>query len=517
MAHSVSKLVVMVYPDTDLEMPGTYNLPLSVMAAVTCLYEDYEIVIYDQRTDPLEKYVEALARHPIAVGISTMTGSQLFNAIKLAKIAKDYGCTTIWGNWHPTLLPEQTLKHPCVDYVVTHEGEETMATLVRLLEREGEAEQKIWRGVITDWSIMPKVPYHLVDCNQYLFNAQYPHARVLPYTFSRGCPFQCAYCATGNIFRKWEPQGVDRAVSNMMELVETYNLDMIKFTDENISTNKKVFGPLAEAIGGRFGWLIQSRMDCLNRVDLDLLEKGGLRLVGAGLESGSNRILKMIKKKETVEQYIDVNKKLASTSIRSAYNFMMAFPGETWDDMMQTVDLGLRLLDDNPNAFLNPYYTFVPYPGCALSEQFEHLLPTSLEDWATFDRFNAQTPFSQKYQFEISNIAFSSKYVGRRFVMKFPGNPKVEEFTDRLKWYWSRRDFGSDDWWDLRDENRDLMGELFGEYAFDGVIADRQKKAKSNHSLMKMAETKLPDGPQAPNAVTAEFKDGYVNTGASDY
>lgn len=511
------KLVVLVYPDTDLEMPGTYNLPLSVIAAATGIYQDYNVVIFDQRTDPEEKYHELLTQKPVAVGISTMTGSQLYNALKFAKHAKAFDIPTIWGNWHPTLLPEETLKHPYVDYVITHEGEVALAELIKILDQNGVAEKKIWKGMVADWGSLPPVPYHLVDCSQYLFNAQYPHARVLPFTFSRGCPFQCAYCATGNLFRKWETHNVDFAVEQMMSLVEKYQLDMIKFTDENISTNKKTLTNLANKIGGRFGWIIQSRMDCLGRVDLDEMEKGGLRFISAGLESGSPRLLELVKKKETVEQYIDVNKKLASTNIRSAYNFMMAFPSDTWADMMMSVDLALKLIDDNPNATLNPFYTFVPYPGCALSEEFDHLLPKGLEAWAKFDRFNAQTPFSQEYQFEISNIAFSSKFVGRRFVQKFPGNDKVAEFTERLKYYWQKKDFASSDWWDLREANKELMAELFGDYAFDAVISDRQKKAQSNHALMKLAETKEPDGPAVPNPVTSSLGSGFVNTGASDY
>ncbi|MRG73896.1 radical SAM protein [Alphaproteobacteria bacterium HT1-32] len=526
MATRSNRPVILVYPDTDLEMPGTYALPLSVLAVASALYRDYEVVIFDQRTDPESKYSDALQRNPIAVGISTMTGTQLIHSMRFAGMAKDLGIPTIWGNWHPTLLPEQTAAHPLVDYVITHEGEETFAHLIREIEAHGSVDQKIWRGVVEDWNSLPPVPYHLVDCEQYLFNAQFPHARVLPFTFSRGCPFQCAYCATGNMLSKWRPLAVQSAVERMMELVERHDLDMIKFTDENITTNKKVFAPLAEEIGGRFGWMIQSRLDCIDRVDLDMLERNGLRLLSAGLESGSPRILKLIKKKETLETYHEVNRKLGQTGIRCTYNFMMAFPGETWEDMMMTVDLGLRMIDDNPNAFLNPYYTFVPYPGCNLSEQFEHLLPQDLEGWAQFDRFNAQTPFSQEFQFEISNIAFSSKYVGRRFLKKFPGNDKVADLTDRMTWEWRRKNFTGDVWHRYREENAQLMKDLFGDFAFDAVIKDRQKVTNSDHDMQKFAERKEPDGklPYAAAAVrprerntTRHGTSAFVNVGSADY
>lgn len=515
--------VILVYPDTDLEMPGTYNLPLSIMAIASTIYQDYNVVLFDERVDPLEKYTNALAQNPVAVGISSMTGTQLYHGLELAQLARDAGATTIWGNWHPTLLPEQTLEHPLVDYVVTREGEEVFAELVGRLAAGEEPEQKIWNGQVGAWDSIPPVPYHLVDCEQYLFNAQFPHARVLPFTFSRGCPFQCAYCATGNLVSKWRSMQAESAVEQLQALVDRYRLDIIKFTDENITTHPRVFNELAERIGGSFGWMIQSRLDCIDRQDVHKIEENGLRLLSSGLESGSPRVLKLIKKKESLDTYVRVNRRLASTTIRCTYNFIMAFPGETWEDTMQTVDLGLRLIEDNPNCTLNPYYTFVPYPGCELAEQFKDRLPTRLEDWAQFDRFNAHTPFSEKYQFEISNIAFSSKFVGRRFVTKFPGNQKVEEFTDKLTYEWKRKNFSGDIWHKYREENVELMDELFGEYAFDGLIKNRQDKAKGNYVAQRMAETKMPDGPAAEatsdatpdNDQQADTK--YQNVGANDY
>tara|TARA_E500000331_G_scaffold163757_2_gene158737 strand:- start:4043 stop:5590 length:1548 start_codon:yes stop_codon:yes gene_type:complete len=497
------RVVILCFPETEMEMPGAYQLPLGILSVAAPLAQEYDVVIYDQRVDAEDKYVSALERNPIAVGISSMTGAQLHHGIALSHIAHEFGVPTIWGNWHPTLLPEQTVAHDAVDYVITREGEEAMTMLVRQIERQGKVEQKIWNGMVTNWDAIPDIPYHLVDMEHYMFNPQYPHKRVSAFTFSRGCPFQCAYCATGNLNRKWATFQVDNAVRRMMHLVDTYDVEIIKFTDENITTNKKVFMPLAEAIDNQFGWMIQSRIDCISRNDVKTLQKNGLRLMSSGLESGSDRILKLIKKKETVQQYIDGNKLLATTDIRVSYNFMMAFPGETWDDVLASVQLGMRLIKDNSNAFLNPFYTFVPYPGCSLSQGFEDRMPTDLEGWSEFDRFNAHTPFSREYQYQISNIAFSSKFVGKRFMMKFPENQKVLEFTEILRRQWERLDFVSPVWEEYREYNRELMHELFGNYAFDGIMNARQKDAK-NQALQRLAEMKL-----AANR--------HQNVGANDY
>ena len=141
------RVVILCFPETEMEMPGAYQLPLGILSVAAPLAQEYDVVIYDQRVDAEDKYVSALERNPIAVGISSMTGAQLHHGIALSQIAHEFGVPTIWGNWHPTLLPEQTVAHDAVDYVITREGEEAMTTLVRQIERQGEVEgstQSCW-------------------------------------------------------------------------------------------------------------------------------------------------------------------------------------------------------------------------------------------------------------------------------------------------------------------------------------------------------------------------------------
>ena len=74
--------------------------------------------------------------------------------------------------------------------------------------------------------------------------------------------------------------------------------------------------------------------------------------------------------------------------------------------------------------------------------------------------------------------------------MKFPENQKVMEFTEKLRRQWETLDFASPIWEEYRDYNKGLMNELFGNYAFDGIINSRQKDAK-NQALQRLAEMKL--------------------------
>jgi radical SAM superfamily enzyme YgiQ (UPF0313 family) len=101
--------------------------------------EGYSIKIY---TRYLQKNYEAellkSGHDAICLGISAMTGHQIFDGLKLAKkFKKKYPkIPIIWGGWHPSILPHQTIKDPCVDIIVKGQGDITFTELVHALEKK---------------------------------------------------------------------------------------------------------------------------------------------------------------------------------------------------------------------------------------------------------------------------------------------------------------------------------------------------------------------------------------------
>jgi radical SAM superfamily enzyme YgiQ (UPF0313 family) len=203
-------------------------------------------------------------------------------------------------------------------------------------------------------------------------------------------------------------------------------------------------------IGGQYEWYVQTRMDDLLHLDLGMLEKNGLRVVQPGLETGSPRILAMIKKQETLEDFHAANRRLAGTTIRSTYNFMMGYPTETDDDLVATVDLALRLLEENKNASISGFYVFVPYPG---SELFDLAVkdgftpPETLEGWSVFNRQHLDTPWIQDRKAKLEMLLYSSKFIdGQRLKQSFPNNPLARMTIDMLsrlyRMRWRKHWFG---------------------------------------------------------------------------
>lgn len=185
-----------------------------------------------------------------------------------------------------------------------------------------------------------------------------------------------------------------------------------------MTVNAEVLNKLARSINGKFRWYAQSRVNTLLKYDLGFLEKMGLWRLSCGIESGSPRILKKIRKEEKVEEYIEVNRMLAKTKISTWYNYIIGFPEETIDDLQLTIKLSMQILDENPNANNSTFYILVPYPGTEIAESFlkSDRLPQSFESWASFGRYNFNVPWHTPEMLKLyERICFSSKFVGKKY------------------------------------------------------------------------------------------------------
>ena len=402
--------VVLVYPKTGFDIQRiSVDLPLSLLAAASLVSQQYSVKIIDQRLDAdwAHQLEEELKSQPLCIGVTAMTGPQILFALEIAKFVKERSSVPlVWGGVHATLQCEQTLRSPLIDIVIPGEGEVSFLNLVRALE----AGRDLWNvkgiafkknGLIIrpdpeppiDLNNLPPLPYHLVDVERYVGNQGRftdNRTRSLIFFSSRGCPYHCAYCCNQGLYHgTWRSMSAERTFQKASELVTKYHLDAVTFHDDDLFIDRRRIEKLADLIGGRFGWWGQSRMDKIEKTNLAKLERGGLRALQPGIESGSTRILRLIQKNETVDIMLKANRMLAHTTIKPLYNFMMGFPTETYEDLLQSVDLASRLLDENPNAEITGFYVYLPYPGTDLfdlSVRHGFKPPNSLEGWAVYNR-----------------------------------------------------------------------------------------------------------------------------------
>jgi len=137
-------------------------------------------------------------------------------------------------------------------------------------------------------------------------------------------------------------------------------------------------------------WETSVRIDSILRMDDDflvLMEESGCIKLEIGVESGSNRILKLMNKKITRNNTIEANRKLAKYDLNIMFLFMIGFPTETLEDMKKTVSLALQLKRENKRARVSHFSMFTPFPGCELHDlaiQYGLKPPDCLEKLATF-------------------------------------------------------------------------------------------------------------------------------------
>lgn len=463
-----NKNVILIYPTTGFAIKGlSIDIPVSLLTIASTIIKNYNVKIIDQRMDSnWRKTLESeLKKNPLCVGISSMTGPQLTYALEISKIIKEsgYDIKVVWGGVHVTLLPEQTLKNKYIDIVCIGEGEIIFRNLVNALANKidlstikGIAFKKNGKIIQTapeelaDLNELPELPYDLVPVEEYIGSqGRFEEgARSLLFLSSRGCPWQCAFCCNPRISkRRWRAMKPELVYKRITNLIKRYKLDAITFHDEEFFVNKERAEKLAELINGKFEWWTQARMDRLAIMDLPKLEKCGMRAVQPGIESGSPKILRMINKGETVQDFIKANRKLAKTSIIPLYNFMMGFPTETKKDILQSVDLAVKLMEENPRAQISGFYVFVPYPGTelydvAIKNGFK--APKSVKEWATFNRQHLATPWIQKDLGLIKSLLTSSKFVDKtRFTNRlrsaFKDLPFPISVGDQLGYFYQKR------------------------------------------------------------------------------
>ncbi len=463
--------VLLVYPKAGHDVRGvSVNTPLALLSIASTLLPDFSVEIVDQRVcdDFWGDLERAVRKDPLLVGITSMTGTQIYHGLEASKFIKERSSVPIvWGGMHPTIYPAQTVAKPYIDFVIKGEGEEAIRRLVEELAKNKPDFQKVpalfWKenGRINgtpeadplDLDTLPKIPWQLVDVEEYTLPIQYKYpgvTRLLPFMGSRGCPFKCTYCSQPVLTRQYRMMNPTKAIDECMEMVDEYNLDHITFFDDEFFANRKWVTKMAENIGGRFTWWSQGRATDLLRVDLKKLESHGMLVVAPGLESGSNRMLKFIKKGSTVEQYYESNQKLTETNIIAQYNFIIGYPSETYGELNETVDFVLHLMETNKNAVVNQLSPLTPLPGTELLRQavedYGFKEPERLEDWIQITRGKQDRPWFDKKTlrnvrflyytslFVHSAERYSQKFKIPRFILKFYSK------TVRMRWvrkmYW---------------------------------------------------------------------------------
>lgn len=332
----------------------------------------------------------------MAFSVMTM---QIPHALKLSKLVKELnpGCKVVWGGSHPTFFIKETIEHELVDIVSFGEGEEALFELAQDLpcsNIKGIAYKN--NGIVINEkrkllnpAEMPLFNWDLVP--QEILN----NISLVPSLTSRGCPHRCTFCINAILKYQWRPRTVEQVLEDLRIINSKpyFAGKKLRFWDENffvdINRAKAIVNGMIER-GLARPWETTVRANYIRTGMIDdefmaKLKKSGCYLLSFGAESGSERILKKIKKDVTPDEIVSSAKSCLEHDIIPQYSFMIGLPGETRADMMDTLHLIDRLVALGDKVQILGPQAFRPYPG---SELYEECLasgwkaPQGLEQWS---------------------------------------------------------------------------------------------------------------------------------------
>ncbi len=442
---------ITLYDPKSEEVMKPLPIPLEMIAISSLLeQEDYDIRIFDCEHD-VNKVVES-AKNSICLALTSVTGLQIEEGLKIAKLVRkaNPNVPIVWGGWHPSLLPEQTLENEYVDIVVRGQGERTFYELVKALENKkslkgikGVSYKEDGKTVhnndreFEDPNNFPPYPYHLVDVPRYLFESSYGK-KILTYISSKGCPYRCAFCADRAVYKGvWKALTAERVIADLRRLKKDYpEIGAILFFDNNFFIDEERVVKIAKELKRLgLGWgKVAGRVDnFLNYKPetWEILKDSGLESISIGAESGLEDNLKLIKKDITVKQIKEFYSLCKKYGIGVMGSFFIGVPSKDPNYIKKETEATFRLmyklwkLDPKTNTQL--LFIYQPYPGSDLYKKAKEIgfkPPKTFEGWSKFSQYKQNTPWvPKKYEKIVQQVLFYFQFAtGRtgRNIRKLP-------------------------------------------------------------------------------------------------
>jgi radical SAM superfamily enzyme YgiQ (UPF0313 family) len=354
------------------------------------------IVGVDLHVDSMSKFESEVVKADV-VGVHTV--SKAFpQVVELAYRAKQLNpkIKVVIGGGHATLEPEEVISAEPVDFAVVGEGEYTFLELVQALEKGDEFSHipGIWyksdsaikenppRGWVKNLDELPFPDRELFDIRKY--NLQWSIFKSVPIITSRSCPYNCTFCqpALREIIGPYRQRSVENVLSEIRFLMTKYKAQHLSSADNTVTVNRKwVIEFCNELIkqGLKVTWSVSVTISQVDKELLALMKKAGCTAIAPGVESGSQYVLDhILHKKLKIERAREVVREANELKLRIHCYFMIGIPGETREQMLETVELAKTI-----NCESLMFSIVQPQPHIALTRTCEEkgwLLPHSLPE-----------------------------------------------------------------------------------------------------------------------------------------
>ncbi len=413
----------------------------------------------------MEDLMQIIAdKNPVFVGFSCFTNFSLLHSKRASlEIKKNFDVPVVWGGIHPTILPEQTLENEFIDIIGVGEGEEMVVELAEVLKRDhysacdlrriqGIGFREDGKTVLTERRPFIKKldkyspAWHLVDVDKYIYSGNHFYSQIgsklsgekvaAMYT-SRGCPWRCGYCYNQAVNQRTFRTHSAEKIIQEIQFWKERGVTTVIFEDDNFFSNKqRVFDIIRNA---DIKWSATIRADYIDRWGEDFvgeLSRNGCIELRIGAESGSQKMLDIMQKDITPDQVRKAVALCDEFGINTLLNFMVGVSGETWEDVIATLDFMDELGSQSKYASIGSPAVFVPWPGTRLSElaETEGLKPPqTLEGWTKqWAQRSKLAPYHDK---RIKFLGFYKSLLRRNpDRLKFPFFVKILQKIAKARW-----------------------------------------------------------------------------------
>ncbi len=318
-------------------------LQLGILAAMTP--PDIEVVLYDERLEgiPFEEPTDL-----VAITVDSITARR---AYAISDAFRMRGIPVVLGGIHVTLAPEEASLH--ADAVVLNDAEPVWPDLISDA-RKGTMRQKYaapfgdpQRGILPRRDLFKGKGYLPVSLIQ----------------FSRGCPFNCSFCAVSRFFGRVHHC---RPVEDVVREIERDNLRFVLFTDDNLTANKSKAKDLCKALKPlKVRWASQASVDLVHDQELlELMAESGCMGQLIGFDSVNSRSLRWMEKTPNLVAY-DGYEKAVERLREHGFQVWASFILGNDYDSPETIQNTVRFAIDSKFT-LAFFHILVPYPGTVL-------------------------------------------------------------------------------------------------------------------------------------------------------
>lgn len=361
-----------------------YNL--AILAA--CLDSKYEAILFDPNFMAMsEKDIRKELRlvNPDIVGITSCSTEYVDEIRWHTKIVKQElpEAVIILGGVFPTVMAKEAIQDVNVDYLVMGEGEYRFPALVDRLNGQLDASldgivdknmARVPGYYIEDLDSVPFPDYGNLDMGAYAnLRIKYasgatPRKYSCAYTItSRGCPFGCIFCAARTISgSKVRMRSSKNVLEEIERICNEMDLQEMIFLDDHFLFDEQRAIEIMEGMGDRsLSWkCVNVAVFSLTPEILEIKRRTGCYQIRLSLESGVQDVLKNV-----IRKPVDLSKAVEMISIAKSLgfeiisNFVIGFPGETWDQIRKTIDFAERLDIDLVN-----FHIATPLPKTKLMD-----------------------------------------------------------------------------------------------------------------------------------------------------